>query len=83
MRELLSGALCILALVAALHFHRFATKTRDRFFDLFGLAFAIFAVNSIALGLSEPNAETTLPLYVLRLFGFAIIVTAIWQKNRR
>ena len=82
MRELLSGALAILALVAALHFRRFAVHDRDRFFDLFAVAFVIFAVNSVALGLVEPHAESTLALYVLRLLGFAVIIGAIWQKNR-
>lgn len=83
MRALLSGAIAALAIVAALHFRRFAVETRDRFFDLFALAFAIFAVNSAVLGLVEPNDESTLALYVLRLIAFGVIVGAIWQKNRR
>lgn len=83
MRALLSGALAALSLVAALHFRRFAVRTRDRFFDLFAVAFVMLAVNSAVLGLVEPNAESTLAVYVLRLAAFGVIAAAIWQKNRR
>jgi len=83
MRSVLCGIVAALSLVAALHFRRFSVRTKDRFFDLFAVAFVIFGVNSVALGLVEPNAESTLAIYLLRLLAFGIIGGAIWQKNRR
>lgn len=83
MRELLSGALAAFALVISLHFLRFGRRTRDRFFDLFAAAFLVLAVNSVALGLTDPEDEVRLALYGVRVVSFAIIAVAIVQKNRR
>jgi hypothetical protein len=82
-RQLLSGALAALSIVAALGFRRFAKRSQDRFFDYFSVAFLLLALNSVALGLTRPNAEGTLPLYALRLAAFTVILVAIWDKNRR
>lgn len=70
------------ALVAALSFWRFGRRTADTFFTLFALAFALMAVNSAALGLTDPSAEQRIGLYLVRLASFSIILVAIWQKNR-
>lgn len=83
MRPLLSGALAALSLVAALGFRRFAKRSGDHFFDYFAVAFLLLGVNGVALGLATPNAEGSLPLYGLRLAAFAVILVAIWDKNRR
>lgn len=83
MRALLSGVLAALSLVAALAFKRSAQRSNDRFFDMFALAFLLLAINSIALGLSDPNAETRVALYAIRLAAFVVILSAIWEKNRR
>ena len=82
MRQLLSGALAALSLVAALGFRRFAKRSGDRFFHYFTAAFLLLAANGVALGLATPNAEGSLPLYALRLAAFALILVAIWDKNR-
>lgn len=83
MRALLSGVIAALSLVAALAFRRSATRSNDRFFDRFALAFVLLAINSVALGLSDPNAESRLALYAIRLAAFLVILFAIWDKNRR
>lgn len=82
MRELLSGVTATGSLVAALHFFKFWRRTGDRLFVLFGAAFAIFAVNAVALGLTDPGAEPRVALYVVRLVGFVLILAAIVNKNR-
>ena len=83
MRQLASGAIAALALVAAFHFWRFGRRTGDRFFNLFSAAFALMSLNHVALGLTDPNAEGRAALYVVRLVAFAVILFAIWDKNRR
>ena len=83
MRQLLSGVLAALSLVAALGFRRLAKKAADRFFDWFAAAFLLLGVNGVALGLAKPGAEGSLPLYGLRLVAFTVILVAIWDKNRR
>ena len=82
MRALLSGMIAAFAFVAALHFRRFARSTGDRFFRLFAWAFALLAVNGIALGLVDPHEEGTLALYGIRLAAFVAIIVAIVLKNR-
>lgn len=82
MRELLSGVTATGSLVAALHFFKFWRRTGDRLFILFGGAFAIFALNAVALGLTDPGAEPRVVLYVVRLVGFVLILAAIVNKNR-
>ncbi|MGQ0743778.1 MAG: DUF5985 family protein [Acidimicrobiales bacterium] len=83
MRTLLSGLLAGLFLVSALAFRKFARRTGDRFFALFSAAFLILAVNSVALGLTDPNAEKRVGLYAVRLLAFTIILIGIYDKNRR
>jgi hypothetical protein len=81
-RELLSGVVAALAAIAALYFRRFGRRTADRFFDLFAVAFLLMALNSVLLGLSDPDSERHAALYVVRLLAFGVILGAIWLKNR-
>lgn len=82
MRELLSGIIACGAFVAALHFFRFWRGSGDRLFALFAAAFAVLAANSVALGLTEPDAEVRVTLYLVRLAGFVLILVAVIDKNR-
>lgn len=52
-RQLLSGVLAALSIVAALGFRRFAKRSQDRFFLFFSAAFVLLGLNSVALGLAE------------------------------
>jgi hypothetical protein len=81
-RALLSGLLAAFSFVAALGFRRFGKRSGDRFFDLFAAAFVLLALNSVVLGLNDPDAEAALPLYGIRLVAFGLILGAIWDKNR-
>jgi hypothetical protein len=76
--------LAAMAMVAALFFARFGRRSRDRFFDLFALAFVLLAANSFLLAIADdPNADDQIIAYVLRLGAFVIIGLAIYVKNRR
>jgi predicted RND superfamily exporter protein len=81
-RELLSGIIACGALVAALHFFRSWRRSGDRLLGLFAAAFAVFAANGVALGLTDPDAEVRVYLYTVRLIGFLLILGAIIDKNR-
>lgn len=61
---------------------RFWRRSGDRLFALFAASFAVFSVNSVALGLSDPGADPRVALYVVRLVGFVLILGAIVDKNR-
>ena len=81
LRSMLGGAVSVSALLAALFFLRFWHRTRDRFFLIFSIAFAIYAISQLVLGLAEvPEFE---PFYYLpRLLTFALIMLAVIDKNR-
>lgn len=83
MRDFVSGALTTGYLVAALFFLRFHQRTRDRLFGLFALSFGLLAVQRFALTAAiVSGADRAIWPYVLRLAAFAIILFAIWDKNR-
>ena len=83
MIDLLSGGIAVAACVAALFFLRFWRAQTDQLFGFFAAAFALMAVNAVALGLMDPTAEFRVALYVVRLLAFLLILAAIVMKNRR
>ena len=70
------------SMVAALFFLRFWQDTRDRFFLLFAIAFAIEGLNRALLGLTVVSQEHEPFFYLVRLFAFGLILVAIVDKNR-
>ena len=56
--------------------------TRDRFFLWFALSFWIESANRVALGMLADGNEDTPVIYLFRLLAYALILLAIWQKNR-
>ena len=82
MRDVLNGALSGGFLIAALHFARFWSQSRDRLFLYFAGAFALLGVNAFALGLSTPQGDLRVAVYGLRLAAFVLILYAIYDKNR-
>ncbi len=82
MREVLAGTLTAGFLIAALHFARFWTRSRDRLFLYFSSAFVLLGMNALALGLSTPEGDLRVVVYGLRLAAFVLILYAIYDKNR-
>ena len=82
MRNLLSGALAAGSLTVGLFFFRFWRQTRDRLFAFFAAAFALLALNAVALGLTDRAGEFRVALYGIRLVAFLVILYAIYDKNR-
>jgi hypothetical protein len=82
MDDFLSGASVVAAAAIALFFLRFWRETDDRFFLLFAVAFAIFALNRVALGALDDESEARTIVYLARAAAFGIIVLAIVDKNR-
>jgi len=81
LHQFLWGALTMAAAIAGLIFLRSWKLTRDRLFLFFSLAFWVFALNWLAL--ATVSIESRYFIYLLRLFGFALIIVAIVDKNRR
>ncbi len=80
---LIAGALGAGYAVAGLFFAKFWSRTRDRLFAIFALAFWLLAIQRIAIVLSDRWLEDATPLYVLRLAAFLLILVAIVDKNRQ
>jgi hypothetical protein len=81
MRLVMMGAIAMAFALASLFFLRFWRDTRDRLFGYFALAFAILALNRVALALVDPGSQGDY-FYWVRFTAFAILLLAIWDKNR-
>jgi hypothetical protein len=83
MIDMLMGAIVLGFLVAGLFFLRFWRSTRDRFFLCFAASFWLEGVNRLLLGLTRQEDEARPLYYLIRVAAYALIVFAIWDKNRR
>jgi hypothetical protein len=77
------GLLTTLSFVCGLFFLRYWRSSHDRFFAFFGVAFWALGANWALLVGRDPSDEYTPYFYLLRLFAFLLILTAIVDKNRR
>jgi len=80
--ELLLGAIAMASFVAGLFFLRFAMRSRDRLFLFFAVSFWIECVGRVQTGLTASWSEDRPGVYLLRLLSYALILFAIWDKNR-
>ena len=83
MTEALQGGSVVAAAAIALFFVRFHRQTGDRFFAIFAVAFAIFAVNRVVLLALDDDSEARTVVYLVRALAFGLIVFAVFDKNRR
>lgn len=81
MIDFLSGAVTLSYLLAVAYFVRFWRRTSDRLFLIFAIAFALFALNQIVLFVLEVTDERSNYFFILRVFGFVLILFAILDKN--
>ena len=78
----LMGAVSMASFVAATFFLRFWRQTRDSFFLLFAIAFALDGGTRLVLALSHVSDESEPLYYSARLVTFGLIIAAIVLKNR-
>ena len=78
----LSGGVMVAALIAGLFFWRFWTRTRDRLFFFFAIAFWALALERVLLIRSGLGNEANPLLYLVRLCAFTLIALAVLDKNR-
>lgn len=81
MLDVLSGAIVMGYLVAALFFLRLWRRVHDRLFLIFGGAFGLMALHQAILAISQIPREEYSWVYVLRLAAFSLIILAILLKN--
>jgi hypothetical protein len=79
--DFLAGAVTLGFFVAAGFFLRFWRRTRDRLFLAFSAAFVLLAVNQALAAFLGAGDELTPYTYLLRVFGFMLILYAIIDKN--
>ena len=79
--SLAAGALIFGYVLAGLFFLRFWRRTRDGLFLAFAMAFALMALNQIALAYLPVPKEEAHYIYLIRIFAFALILLAIVRKN--
>jgi hypothetical protein len=82
LNDFLGGGVMVAALAIALFFVRSWRRTRDRFFLLFALAFAIMSAERWGLLFVRPEHELRHSVYLLRLAAFSLILVAVIDKNR-
>lgn len=83
MSQMIMGATAAACAVIGVFFFRFWRHTSDRFFLLFSLAFWMFALNRVAMGLMPFDDEDRYLLYIVRLIATLLIIFAIVAKNVR
>lgn len=82
MLQLFSGAVAMGSLVIALFFLRFWRSSGDRFFLYFALSFLIEGVHRFYSGYAPAESEDSPLHYLVRLLAYALILWAVWEKNR-
>lgn len=78
----LSGAIALGYMLAALFFLRFWKRTGELLFLSFSAAFALLSVGQIVVSAANIYVEDSSAAYLLRFAAFAIIILAVWRKNR-
>ncbi len=77
----LLGAIAAVSLAIGLFFLKYWRSTRDRFYLMFAASFILESINRTLIcfvGRSELEAW----YYGVRFLTYALIVVAIWDKNR-
>jgi len=76
------GALAMGCITVAAFFLKYWRASRDRFYLLFAIAFLAMAANWLVLAVAQPPRESVHYVYLIRLVGYVLILTAIVDKNR-
>ena len=76
------GAIAMASLAVSLFFVRFYRETRDPLFLFFAAAFGVEAINRTVLAFQAAPNEASPYLYIMRAFGYSLILVGIYRKNR-
>ena len=76
------GALVAGCAIIGAFFMRFWTRTRDRLFAVFALAFWLLGLNWLLLAFTQRDETRDALLYLVRLVAFVVILLGILDKNR-
>jgi Family of unknown function (DUF5985) len=82
MNQVLLGGIAVAAFAIGVFFWHYWRASRDRFFLFFALSFWLETGNRIYVGIAQTWNEDSAAQYVVRLISYALIVYAIWDKNR-
>jgi hypothetical protein len=86
--QFLLGFTVACACAIGVFFVKFWSRTQDRLFLIFALAFFLMGVGWIAQALTmkphaeAPGDESSYLVYIPRLLAFSCILWGIWDKNR-
>jgi hypothetical protein len=80
--HMLLGGIVVASFLVSLFFLRFWRTTGDRFFLYFAVSFLIEGLNRCCFGLLNFHSENAPFYYAVRLIAYALILVAIWEKNR-
>ncbi len=83
MSEFVGGLITMGYVASALFFLKFWSRTADRLFLAFFVAFLLFASEQGLLAWSRLGREEQTWFYLLRLCGFLLIIAGVIDKNRR
>jgi hypothetical protein len=81
MYNFLAGMVTMGFLVASLFFVRFWRRTHDVLFLVFGISFALLALNQALVALGGIPREDQSWVYLIRLAAFGLLIAAIVGKN--
>ena len=82
MREFVAGSGMALSAVVAVMWWRFYSRGRRPLFLLFAIAFALLAVNSVAVTFTSGVRENA-PAYLIRLVAYLLIIGGVVAENLR
>ena len=68
--------------IVSLVFFLFWKKSRDKFFCIFAIAFAVLGIERLILILRDPSAESSPQIYLIRSLAYLLIIIGIIQKNK-
>src|ERR1700760_187587 len=83
MNRFLWGMLTMACITASLLFVRYWRLSRDPLLRYFAAAFVAFALNWIALAVTDASGESLHRAFLFRLVAYGFIIYGIIDKNRR
>lgn len=82
MANCIMGATAMACAIVGLFFLRFWRETGDRLFAIFAAAFWLFGMTRIVMAVLPDSSEHEIYVYLVRLAVFALILLAVFDKNR-